>query len=88
MRTTVRIDDDLLRDLREQAHRQGTSLATLVNRALRHGVSVLKKGTKPARPYRERTFAMGRPKVNLDKALAMAASLEDEEVCQELDQRK
>jgi hypothetical protein len=88
MRTTVQIDDDLLRDLRERAHREGTSLAKLVNRALRHGISALAQAGKPKRPYRQKTFSMGQPKVNLDKALALAASLEDEEVCEELAQRK
>ena len=32
------------------------------------------------RPFVQKTFAMGRPKVDLDKASALAARLEDEEV--------
>lgn len=84
----MRIDDDLMRDLREQAHREGTSLATLVNRVLRRGVRALEQGRKTARPYREKTFSMGKPKVDLDTALALAASLEDEEVCEELARRQ
>jgi len=73
MRTTVRIDDDLLRDLKQQAQREGTSLAKLLNRVLRRGMSALSRQTKPVRPYREKTFRMGRPKVDLDKALAPLA---------------
>ena len=88
MRTTVQLDDDLMQDLKEQAPREGTSLARLVNRVLRHGMNALKQDSKPARPYRQKTFSMGQPKVNLDKALALAASLEDEEVCEELAQRR
>ena len=32
-----------------------------------------------SRPYREKAFHMGEPKAPIDKALALAASLEDEE---------
>ena len=88
MRTTVQIDDDLLRDLKEQAHREGTSLAKLINRVLRRGMSAREQANRPARPYREKTFRMGEPRVNLDKALALAASLEDDEVREKLVRRK
>ena len=59
MRTTVQIDDDLLRDLKEQAQREGTSLAKLANRVLRLGIRALRQANKPVRPYREKTFRMG-----------------------------
>jgi len=88
MRTTVQIDDDLLRDLKEQAHREGTSLAKLINRVLRQGMNALPQANKPSRPYREKTFRMGEPNVNLDKALALSASLEDDEVREKLARRK
>ena len=88
MRTTVRIDDDLIGDLKERARQERTSLTKLINRVLRHGMRALHRESKPARPFREKTFALGEPKVNLDRALALAASLEDEEVCEELARRK
>jgi hypothetical protein len=89
MRTTVRIDDDLLRDLKEEAHREGTSLAKLVNRTLRRGVVASEQSGKQARPpYRQKTYCMGEPKVNLDKALALAAAMEDEETIRKLAQGK
>lgn len=78
MRTTVRIDDDLLRRLREQAHREEIS-AKLIDRILRCGLAALPRGKKASRPYREKAFHMGEPKAPIDKALALAASLEDEE---------
>ncbi len=84
MRTTVRIDDDLLRDLKEQAHREGTSLANLVNKAIRRGLRSSDKGGKQPRPYRQKTYHMGVPKVNLDKALALAFAMEDEETIRKL----
>jgi hypothetical protein len=80
MRTTVPIDDDLLRDLKEQAHREGTSLAKLVNRVLRVGLSTMRRPEQPKIAYRQKAFHMGPPKVPLDKALALAALLEEEEV--------
>ena len=88
MRTTVQIDDDLIRDLKNRAHDEGTSLAKLINRVLRHGIKALQRANKPVRPFREKTFSMGEPKIDLDKALSLAASLEDEEVREELARRK
>lgn len=88
MRTTVQIDDDLLRDLKEHAYREGTSLAKLINRVLRRGMSASQQANKPVRPYREKTFRMGEPNVNLDKALALAAALEDDGVREKLARRK
>ena len=88
MRTTVRIDDDLMRQLKQQAHGEGLSLTKLINRVLRKGMTDSGAGSKPRRACREKTFRMGQPKANLDKALALAASLEDEEVREELARRK
>ena len=88
MRTTVRIEDDLMRQIRERAHREGTSLTKLINRVLRDGITAARVGGKAMPRYREKTFAMGQPNVNLDKALVLAASMEDEEVREELARRK
>ena len=89
MRTTLTIDDDLMRALKDAAHRDGVPLKQLVNRALRRGLDAL-EGTTAGRPYRCPTFAMGEPEArwNLDKALAVADELEDEEIARELDLRK
>ena len=84
MRTTVRIDDDLLRDLKMKAQRQGTSLTKLLNEVIRCGL------TQPARPrrktgrFRQKTHDMGPPLVDLTKALALAGQLEDEEIIKKL----
>lgn len=88
MRTTVQIDDDLLRDLKEQARQEGTSLARLVNRVLRLGMNAARQGRGPTPPYREKTHDMGPPKINIDKALSFAAALEDEEILEKLARRK
>jgi hypothetical protein len=83
MRTTVRIDDDLHRRLKDQAHRQNVSLTSLVNRVLRNGLDAPTK-SRPKRRYREKVFDMGVPKINLDKPLAFAAALEDEEIIRKM----
>jgi hypothetical protein len=88
MRTTLRIDDDLMRQLKDRAHREGTSLTRLINRLLRRGFNAPADEGGPAGRFHEKTFAMGTPVVNLDKSLALAASLEDEEVREELARRK
>jgi hypothetical protein len=88
MRTTVRIDDALLSELKEQARKENTSLTRLIERTLRAG---LRAGRRPSgsRPrFRETTQALGAPRVSLDKALALVGALEDEEVVRKLALRK
>lgn len=83
MRTTIRLDDDLARALKEQAQREKLSFAKAVNRAIRQGLS--KSKTKPTRKkFRQRTYNMGVPLVDLTKASALAAALEDEEIIAKL----
>ena len=88
MRTTVRLDDALLERLKAQARAEKVSLTRMLNRALKAGLDAGGARKRPRRPYRERVHAMGAPRVALDKALAMAAALEDEEVVRELATRK
>jgi hypothetical protein len=85
MRTTLRIDDDLMRDLRRRAAEQKVSLSRLFNQLLRQGLAA-----KPAKraAYRERVYSLGPPRVSLDKALALAAADEDAEVTRKLMARK
>ena len=88
MRTTVRIDDDLLRTLKERAFREGISLAKLINGVLRRGVEAPGRQGQRRKRFRQKTYAMGQPKFNIDKALAFADSLEDEEVLKKLARSK
>lgn len=88
MRTTVRLDDELLEQLKDRARRENLSLTRLLNRALRDGLRAPRPG-RSARPrFRQKTHALGAPRLGLDKALALAATLEDEEVLRELSMRK
>lgn len=88
MRTTLTIDDQLLDELKERAHREGVPLKQVINQALRRGLNA---DGRPARrkPYRVRTYSMGQPLVpDLEKSLAIAATLEDEEIARKLAVRK
>ena len=87
MRTTVDIDSHLLRRLRAEAHRRGVAFKDLLQGIIRRG---LDDRAAPAARYRGPTFAMGMPAqpMNLDKALAIAATLEDDEIARELTLRK
>jgi hypothetical protein len=87
MRTTLNIDDDLIRQIKQQAQKSRTPLRQVVNAALRKGLAGLRP-TRSKKRYVCPAFDMGKPTVNLDKALALAASLEDNEVLRELELRK
>jgi hypothetical protein len=90
MRTTLTIEDDLMRDLRDVAHREGLSFKQMVNRLLRLGLERMQE-PRPRKRYRLPTFSMGMPvggAASLDKALAIATGLEDEEIARKLELRK
>ena len=88
MRSTVRIDDDLMVELRARAQTESVSLTRMLNRTLRVGLSAARKQTQKGRPFKQKTFRMGVARVGIDKALALAAELEDEEIIRKLSLRK
>ena len=88
MRTTVRLDDDLLLELKERSQQESLSLTALVNRLLRRGLQASRGDQRPTRRYRERALSMGRSTIDLDRALAVASALEDEELLRKLSLRK
>jgi hypothetical protein len=88
MRTTTRIDDDVLEGLKELAREQEEPLTRVLNRTLRAGLKASRTPSRRRRPHREKTYAMGRPRTDLRKALAKAAELEDDEILRKLTLRK
>jgi hypothetical protein len=88
VRTTVRIDDHLMAELKQRALQEKVSFTRLVNRILSQGLRASRRGEPARRRFRQRVFSMGKPAVDLTKALAMAAALEDEEVLRKLSLRK
>ena len=88
MRTTIRIDDELLGKLKEEARKQNLSLTRVLDRTLRAGMRASRGPRRPPRRYREHTYSMGVPTVALDKALSLAAALEDKEIIRKMMLRK
>ncbi len=76
MRTTVTLDPDTEALVKRRMRERGLSFKEAVNDAIRAGLAPA--GTRPE--YRTPTADLGLPAVNLDRALALAAELEDEEL--------
>ena len=81
VRTTLRLDDDLLIELKDRASREGLTLSELVNLALRRSLTSAKR---PRRLFRQKTRDLGRPSFDVTKANAVAAALEDEAILRKL----
>jgi hypothetical protein len=84
MRTTLTISDELMDRLKREARRSRRPFKAVVDEALRLGVDRLRPPAR-RRQFRQRTFPMGYPPgTQLDKALQLAARLDDEEVVRKL----
>ena len=77
MRTTMVIDDDLLRRAKKRAADMGITVSDVVNRALREALS---QQAPPAAlpPFRMVTFGRGQPRVD-HRPEELARALEDED---------
>ena len=76
MRTTVTIDADVELMLRNAMRERDKPFKQVLNDAVREG---LRQGrAKTAAPFRQLTFSMGKPLVDLTNATALAAELEDQ----------
>ena len=76
VRTTVTLDGDTEAILRRRMRERGVSFKVALNDAIRAGIA----GTEPQEPFRTATASMGESRVNLDRALQVAADLEDDEL--------
>jgi hypothetical protein len=65
MRTTLTIDDHLMRQLKQMARDAETPLKKVVNTALSLGLEQMQR-PRARRRYRTKTFALGRPEMLLD----------------------
>lgn len=81
----MRLDEDLLDELKARARRDDMSITRVLNRVVRLGLQASDAPQPPRRRFREKPAAMGvlRP-ASLDKALALASVLEDDETGREL----
>lgn len=86
MRTTVTLQPDVAAELRRLSAERGISFKEALNTTLRAGLGA---GAAQPRPFRVQARSMGlRPGINLDKALQLAAELEDAETIRKLELRK
>jgi hypothetical protein len=84
MRTTVTLDPENDIALRRLMRERGLTFRQAVNLAIRDGLVP----RRASREIRMPTFAMGEPILPIDKAMLLAAELEDEEIIRKLAQRK
>ena len=85
MRTTITLDDDVAARLERLQRERGITFREAVNTTLRAGLDP----KASAVPYVVPTYRLGlRPGIDLDRALALDAALEDEEIVAELARRK
>lgn len=87
MRTTVTLDPDVEALLKRRMRKKGVSFKVALNQAIRDGLS--RPAPQQARPLDWKTYSMGvNPDVPLDRALSLAAALEDEEIIRKMSLRK
>ncbi|WP_163541836.1 antitoxin [Occultella kanbiaonis] len=74
MRTTVTLDSDVEQMLRERMAREGVSFKRALNDAVRAGVPA---SDVPQVDFSTSSVSLGRPIIDLDRALQVASELDD-----------
>lgn len=80
VRTTVTLDADTEALLRRRMEERSVSFKQALNDAIRAGLA----GSRSREPFHTATAALGRSRVNLDRALQLSAELEDDELVAKL----
>jgi hypothetical protein len=80
MRTTVTLDPDVEKLLKRVMRESGAPFKQVLNNAVRSGLRGAMERKVAEKPFRQRTFNMGKPLVDLTKALALADQLGDAEL--------
>lgn len=87
MRTTVTLDPDVERMIKDRMKRQGVSFKEALNDAVRTGL--VQGKPRPSRPFVQKSFSLGQEQnFRWDKALAVSDAIEDEEIGRKLSLRK
>jgi len=63
-------------------------MTDMANEVLRAGLAAMREPPRKARAFRESPVDMGEPRVDLTKALALVAAIEDEEHLRKFQLRK
>jgi hypothetical protein len=87
MRTTVTLDPDTEKLVRDVMRERGVSFKQAVNEAIRSGLTKGKKNG--AHRFTQKTYSLGAEQYfRWDKALAVAEAIEDEELSRKLSMHK
>ncbi len=87
MRTTVTLDPDVERLIRDSMRERGVSFKRALNEAIRAGLRP--EGRRRAHRFVQKSFRLGQEQnFRWDKALAVAEAMEDEELNRKLSLRK
>ncbi|WHZ19247.1 MAG: hypothetical protein OJF55_001396 [Rhodanobacteraceae bacterium] len=76
MRTTITLEPDVEALLKKAMRERGLTFKDAVNQAVRAGLT---KPVENVPPFKQRTMHLGRPLVDLTKALALADELYDQD---------
>jgi len=86
MRTTLTIDDAIAKALEDLAQRSNRRFEEVVDRTLRAGLDALASASRPCQ-VEPASLGEALPGLDLDKALALADALEDQEIAARIDRR-
>lgn len=79
MRTTLTIDDDVAVQLEKLRRSRDASLKDLVNEALRRGLRDMSAPARPRKPFRTRTYNIGRQLIDIDNVAEAIAHAEGDD---------
>jgi hypothetical protein len=86
VRTTVTLDPDVERLIKQAVQERGVSFKQALNDSIRAGAG---SGRKTSKRFTQKTFSMGADQYfRWEKALAAAEGMEDEEISRKLAVRK
>jgi hypothetical protein len=85
MRTTLTLDEDVAQQVKALMRERGAGFKETVNDLIRRGL----RSEATATPYEPPVFSSGvRPGIDLDRAMSLAAALEDEEMVRKVEMGK
>lgn len=79
MRTTLTLDDDVAVQLEKLRRSRDASLKDVVNEALRRGLQEMSAPPKKRKPFRTRTYNLGKQLIDIDNVTEAIAYAEGED---------
>ena len=79
MRTTLTLDDDIAIQIERLRKERDLTLKDAINQALRRGLSDMRKPPAERKPFRTKTYNMGRPLIDIDNVAEAIAFAEGDD---------